>query len=358
MNLFSLFDTGGFPPRWYCGKWSDLHGWIHVVADTAIFAAYTAIPLVLLYFAWKRKAQVNFHVLYILFGAFIFACGITHLVEASIFWYPWYRFSALLKVITALVSWATVIAVIRIGPQALKLPGILELNERLERSNKELDNFAYIASHDLKAPLRAIANLASWIEEDTEGQLPDSTRKHLTTLKQRVTRMNKLLDDVLEYSRAGRSNGEVEPFQLQEVFRNISGLLTPPNDFSVIFPTIDRTLYGHRVPLEQVLRNLIQNALKHHDQATGRIEIGVEPDGQRLKFSVVDDGPGVPPEYQEVVFEMFKTLHPRDRTEGSGTGLAVSRKIVASFGGHLWLESDGAHGSTFSFTWPVDTRTL
>ena len=132
-----LFDTSGFPARWYCGIWSDALGWLHIGSDTAIFAAYMAIPLVLAYFV-LRKPDVPFPKLFWLFVVFIFSCGFEHLLEAVIFWHPVYRLAGLVKLVTASVSWATVIALVFIAPKALKLPGLAKLNSQLELSNSEL----------------------------------------------------------------------------------------------------------------------------------------------------------------------------------------------------------------------------
>lgn len=134
--MFSLFDTSGFPARWHCGQWTSTHGWTHIVADAAIFAAYMAIPCVLAFFVLRRR-DVPFLPVFWLFAAFILFCGFGHLVEASIFWRPWYRFSGLIKVCTAVVSWATVFALAPIIPRALRLPGLEEVNRRLEKEIAE-----------------------------------------------------------------------------------------------------------------------------------------------------------------------------------------------------------------------------
>ena len=143
-SLRLLFSTDGFPPRWHCGTWSDAHGWVHIVADVAICLAYAAIPTLLVWFTWRRK-DAPFLPIFWLFAAFILSCGLTHLVEATIFWNPWYRFSALMKTTTAIVSWVTVIALIPAIPRALSLPGLATTNERLkseidarEKSDEEL----------------------------------------------------------------------------------------------------------------------------------------------------------------------------------------------------------------------------
>lgn len=136
-SLWLLFDTGDFPARWHCGNWSQVHGWVHVVSDILIFGAYAAIPTAISFFALRRREAIVFPKLYWLFAAFIFSCGFGHLVEASIFWHPWYRFSGLVKMCTAIFSWATVLALLRYAPLALTLPGVAELNRALQREIAE-----------------------------------------------------------------------------------------------------------------------------------------------------------------------------------------------------------------------------
>src|SRR5438477_3120530 len=130
--LALLFDTSDFPPRWHCGNWTQLHGWIHIVSDGVIFAAYFAIPAAILRLVWKRP-DVPFPRVFWLFAAFILLCGFGHLVETSLFWHPWYRFSALVKVATATASLATVVASVPVLREAIKLPGIARLNQELQR---------------------------------------------------------------------------------------------------------------------------------------------------------------------------------------------------------------------------------
>lgn len=142
-----LFSTEGFPPRWHCGDWTDLHGWVHVCSDTAIFGAYAAIPAALVYFALKRK-DIPFLPIFWLFGAFILACGTGHLIEATIFWHPWYRLAGSMKVVTAIVSWGTVAALIRVLPRALELPGLARMNAELRHEIEE--------RHKVEAALRRL----------------------------------------------------------------------------------------------------------------------------------------------------------------------------------------------------------
>jgi PAS domain S-box-containing protein len=129
--MTKLFDTSDFPARWYCGNWSSFHGWLHILSDLAIFGAYAAIPIVLASFAVRRK-DIPFLPVFWLFAGFILSCGIGHLVEATIFWRPWYRFSGVIKLITALISWGTVVALVQITPRALSLPGLARVNRNLK----------------------------------------------------------------------------------------------------------------------------------------------------------------------------------------------------------------------------------
>ncbi|MEZ4864860.1 MAG: PAS domain S-box protein [Caldilineaceae bacterium] len=225
----------------------------------------------------------------------------------------------------------------------------------LERSNRDLDEFAYIASHDLRAPLRAIEHLAAWIAEDAAAKLPAASQEHLQKLRGRVHRMELLLEDLLVYSRAGRIRDDAVAIDLGELVDNVAALMTPPSGFEIIHAAEMPTITTYRAPLELVLRNLIGNAIKHHHQPSGRVQIEAVIQNEFIKFTVTDDGPGIAPEYQARIFGMFQTLRPRDEVEGSGIGLAVVKKTVESMGGEVWVESVPGQGATFHFTWP---RTL
>lgn len=223
----------------------------------------------------------------------------------------------------------------------------------LVRSNQELDQFAYVASHDLKAPLRAIDHLATWIEEDAGHLLPDRSREHLGKLRGRVQRMEGLLDDLLAYSRAGRQMGQAAPVALRDLTLRAVEAVALPDTFEVIVRDNMPTITTLHVPLETVLRNLLNNAVKHHDRPKGRIEVGARTIGRgMIEFVVQDDGPGIAPAYHERIFQMFQTLQPRDQREGSGIGLAVVKKIVEAVGGTVWVESQPSTGAAFYFTWP------
>lgn len=222
----------------------------------------------------------------------------------------------------------------------------------LERSNRELDDFAYVTSHDLKSPLRDVRNLVGWITEDVGDALPPESAQHLKLVNDRVQRMEQLLDDLLEYSRVGRAADEAEPFTVREALGSVLALSPPPPGFTAEFVGDDVTLRTPRAPFEKVLRNLVGNAVKHHDRAEGRVVVSAAVAGDRAEVRVRDDGPGIAPEFHQRVFRMFQTLRPRDAVEGSGVGLAIVKKSVELMGGAARVESVG-RGTAVVFTWPL-----
>ncbi len=230
------------------------------------------------------------------------------------------------------------------------------LSRDLERSNRELDQFAYVASHDLKAPLRGIANLAEWIEEDLGDRVTGDSREHMRLLKGRAHRMEGLIEGILAYSRAGRVQEQPESVDVGRLLAETIGLLAPPSETAIVVATGMPVLQTERVPLQQVFLNLIGNAIKHSANAGGRIDVGVRYQTGCYEFSIADNGPGIPPQFHERVWQIFQTLAPRDKVEGTGIGLSVVRKIVEARGGRTWLESQPGQGTTFYFTWPEHPR--
>ena len=227
----------------------------------------------------------------------------------------------------------------------------------LMRSNKDLEQFAYVASHDLKAPLRAIELLVQWIAEGLAGYDKNNVQENLGLLAKRTQRLNRLLDDLLAYSRAGRKVGAHREVDCHALVLDVAQLANPPPAITIAIAGRLPTFTTHPAPLEQVFRNLIGNAVKHHPGPEGRIVVSCEEQDDRYVFAVADDGDGIPMEYAERVFEMFQTLKPRDRVEGSGIGLAIVSRIVQWQGGRVWFEpAPQGRGTVFKFQWKKDAR--
>lgn len=224
--------------------------------------------------------------------------------------------------------------------------------EDLEQSNADLEKFAYIASHDLKSPLRAIDNLSLWITEDLGPQVDEENKERLGMLRGRVNRMENLLSDLLNYSRATDDIHSNETLTLAALIDNVEDILDVPEGFEIIAPNTAEDIVITRLPLQNILHNILCNAIKHHDKETGRIQIEAEDKGTAFEFSISDDGPGIPPEYHEKIFVIFQTLKPRDEVEGSGMGLAIAKKLVTRHRGTIRVESELGKGSRFIFTWP------
>jgi signal transduction histidine kinase len=219
-----------------------------------------------------------------------------------------------------------------------------------------LDEFAYVASHDLKSPLRGIDQLASWIAEDIAAERFDDTQSHLQLMRNRVQRMERLLSDLLTYSQVGRRSESMALVDVNTLAEEIFALSSPPPGFQLKFANELPTFRTLSAPFEQILRNLIGNAIKHHGGESGTVTMGhtLGNDGSVYEFFVRDDGQGISPKYHDLVFKMFKSLKPRDEVEGSGIGLTLIRKMVTVYGGRVWLESEVGQGVTVYFTWPVE----
>lgn len=226
----------------------------------------------------------------------------------------------------------------------------------LSKQNQELDRFVYVISHDLKAPLRAIANLSTWIEEDLAGQLPEENQKQMQLLRSRVYRMEDMINGLLAYSRVGRSEIPEETIDVGGLIAEVLDSLAPPPTFLIEIKSAMPTIVARRFLLFQVFANLIDNAIKHHEQPNGKIEISATTMGDYYQFAISDDGSGIAPEYHEKIFGIFQVLQPRDRKENTGIGLSIVKKIIETEGGEIVLESELGKGATFRFSWPKQVK--
>jgi len=223
----------------------------------------------------------------------------------------------------------------------------------LKKLNQDLDDFAYVASHDLRAPMRGIDCLATWIEEDLGDAAPEDVKSNLRLMRQRIDRMDRMLNDILEYSRAGKESARTEVVHSAELIDEIVDWLDVGDKIEFLVQEGLPCVCVPRTSLQQIFLNLIGNAIKHHDREKGEIRISCEIADDYLTFEVADDGPGIAPRYCERIFRMFETLARRDDLESSGVGLAIVDRLVRSLGGMVWLEDTGEErGCRFRFSLP------
>ena len=226
----------------------------------------------------------------------------------------------------------------------------------MRQAVRELDKFAHVASHDLKAPLRGIRQLARWLRKDLEEDADPRTQRYLSQLDTRVERLQDLLDALLSYSRISNQSQASERFDVRRAVETVVELADLPASVKVEISAGDVSLNAVRGQFDAVVLNLVSNAAKHHDLEAGRISIDIFETADAVVLSVTDDGPGIEPAHQERIFEIFQTLRPRDELEASGIGLAIVRKVLAQVGGSIRIESDPAvrRGSAFVVTWPKE----
>jgi len=371
-----LFDTSGFPRRWECGEWSAALGWLHIVSDVLIWAAYMLIPLVLFYFVMKRRTPLP-GVTW-LFIAFIASCGIGHLLEAVIFWEPVYRLAGSWKAVTAVASCATAIAMIPVVPRVLHWPSLAEINVRLENearvreaaeqellrlntslreANAELKQYVRTASHELKSPLVTISGYLGYLERDLQEGKDDEAPDHLRRIGHAVTRMQMHIDDLLDLSRIGHQTGRPVMLSIGEQVEDMvreHGVMIAERGAEVEMDLATDVCWCDRFHLGQVLSNLIGNAVRYgvtERSKTVIVRTRVSAPGW-VEISVVDRGPGVDPRHHESVFELFQRHSGEE--DGTGIGLAIVRRVAEIYGGSASVRETEGGGATFAVTLPSE----
>ena len=251
------------------------------------------------------------------------------------------------------IEWAADGKPIRMVGSHVNVTELINAKGELEKVNEELKEFAYVASHDLKTPLRHIRQLTDWIIEDDAENLSESTFKRLKQLKARSKRLEDLLKDMDTFAKVGAADQEIALVSIAEVVADVLGDMNPPEAFSIRVNCVACTLKTSPFMLRIVLQNLISNAIKHHDREDGTVSIRCQTNPEDVEIQVIDDGPGIPEEQREYIFGLFKRLKSKDEVEGSGMGLAIVRKFVEHSRGRINVASTVGEGSTFTVTLPL-----
>lgn len=397
-TLGDFFTTGGFAPHGYCLLWRwDLLA-MHAGSDIVIAVAYLSIPAAI----WRMlvlRPGFGYRPVAFLFAAFIAACAVTHLFGLLTLWFPLYGVQGLVKLACAAISGLTAVLVWRLLPEVVTIPSPREMTDKtreleaemarrhdaeaalrdahdalaaanrdleqrvaertadLTAANEELERFAYIASHDLRAPLRALLTIPDWLREtlvDSYGAVLPAIEDDLREMEVQSQRMDRLLSDLLTYARIGLSGDISALIDPAALIRDSADLAGRPDRFSVEIKGDLPRIFCIPAEFALIMRNLISNAVKHHDRDQGRITVSGRMAGATAIIEVRDDGPGIERKYAEKVFEMFSTLKPRDEVEGSGMGLAMVKKIMERAGGYVRLGgTEGERGAVFELAFPA-----
>ncbi len=365
-SLAHLLDPSGFVPRRLCGAWTPQLLWLHNLSDTLIWLAYLAIPLILIYFVRRRK-DVPFKWMFCMFGIFITSCGLTHLLEVVVFYVPIYRFIGVLKLTTALVSWATVIALIPTVPKALALRSPEELerevaerrraNEAAEAASRAKGEFLANMSHEIRTPMGGVIGM---LELLLGTPLDETQRDYALTARNNADGLLRILNDILDLTKieAGKLVAETVEFNLRNVLEEVVDLFAAQAhqkglQIACCVPAdVPERVVGDPVRVRQVLVNLVGNAVKFTDrgEVTLEAELLDETDaGARLCLAVRDTGIGIPRDRQAAIFESFTQADGgvTRRHGGTGLGLTICRHLAHLMGGRIALESEPWAGSLF-----------
>ena len=370
-----LFNTADWPPRWHCGTWSDFHGWLYILSDVFIWAAYFAIPFLLFRIINKRK-DIPFPKIIWLFIAFILLCGTTHLIDAGIFWWPAYRISALVRFITAVVSIITVFALYKILPMIYNLRTLdqleAEIGERkrvetemrhhqvMQQAAEELivkkDEFMSIASHELKTPITSLKASLQVVERMVDkNEVLEPVIPFVQKASKQVNKLTEIIHDLLDVTRmqAGKLELIKTDFNLTEIIKECADQYQSEDNRHKIQIDADPVLMVHadRNRLDQVINNFLTNAIKYSPEGE-LVSIGAEKlENGAVKVHVTDYGIGIPDDKLENIFDRFYRVENTSKNySGIGLGLYISSEIIKRHNGQIGVNSTLGEGSTFWFT--------
>ncbi len=367
-----LFDIDRFMPHGHCYSWDPGILWTSVISDALIFAAYVSIPMTLVFGIMRKRKDLPFDWMFVCFGAFIIACGLTHLMEIITVWKPFYPISAIIKAITALASVPTAIILFRIAPSIVRLPTLSQvvheqtLRLKAEAESEAKDRFIAVLSHELRTPLTPVAAGIDLIEGELRNHAGASDspaiRDAFGMVRRNLEMETTLINDLLDVSSAvhGKLDLDLDLVDLAEVLRQSLPLfqeqIAQKNIALDIQVRNDRTLViGAAIRLHQVINNLVGNALKFTPEH-GRIDLELEGGSDSLRLSVKDSGCGIDAESLERIFQPFEQGDRRlmESRAGLGLGLTIARTIAESHHGKLTAESAGrGHGAVFTLELPL-----
>jgi two-component system, chemotaxis family, sensor kinase Cph1 len=376
------FDATEFQPRWKSETWTTAHAWLHIVSDLVIAATYLLMAAVLTR-TLRARAGTPYARLFWLFAFFIFAGGITHLLDALMFWWPAYRLTALAKAGAALISLVTAAVLVRIAPKAAalrspaeiqreiiqrrktelelrqvhaQLEGVIEQRTaELASKNEEMEQFLNTVSHDLKSPVVTCLGLAGSLRDDLKAGRMEDTNDTIDRIERSATRMRQLIEDLLNLSRIGKVRFELTEVDTDSMVHSICEEYKPRLEKIGAVLEIETSLPTVRADahwLTEVFENLVTNAMKYGcDDPHPRIAVGCETDVKEHRFYIRDNGKGIDPAHHAKIFEPFRRL--RTDKEGSGMGLAIVVRIIKMHGGRIWIESKPGNGATFWVALPA-----
>jgi len=365
-----LFDVDRFMPHGHCYQWDPGILWTSVISDALIFASYIAIPFALVMLIMRKRKDLPFNWMFVCFGVFIVACGLTHFMEIVTVWKPYYPISAIIKAITALASVPTALILFRVAPKIVQLPTLKQLVHeqglrlKAEAASEAKDRFIAVLSHELRTPLTPVTAGLDLVEEELNdnGGVSPAVRDTLKMVRRNVEMETNLISDLLDVSFAaqGKLDLKMEPVDFQEVLGESLPLFEPEmqnknvqHELRVL--TNNTVVMGAATRLHQVINNLLSNAIKFTPRG-GRITIELNADPSTLLLSIQDSGSGIDAESLERIFQPFEQGH-RDPTKsraGLGLGLTIARTIAESHGGRLKAQSAGrGMGAIFILELPL-----
>ncbi len=352
-----LLEAENWPPRWHCGAWSDFHGWLYIVSEIGIWSAYFAISILIIRIISIKKLPLA--PIFWLFAGFILLCGLT---DAIIFYYPFYRFSALIKFFTAVVSWITVFSLLNVLPRVFSLKTPEELEEEikhrqevefvlrnkaieLETANHELDKFVYSASHDLRAPLASVLGLVNMAREETADE---KQKQYCDMIERSIQNLDQFIHEIIDYSK----NTRLELITVPVDFDALMKSTLKNHSFSEKFERIrfhyqnqlNSPFYNDPNRIKIILNNLVGNAIKYHNmaQVDPYVEVTIHHLNDGIAINVIDNGNGIEEEYKSKVFDMF--YRGSVESKGSGLGLYIVNQIVARLRGRIELTGEFQKG--------------